>query len=69
MLSPTASNAPARKDTPPAAGNVPVGGGSLAGRGARDARTHLKACGLHPRGPYSPSEVRSRRRVGSVARA
>ena len=69
MLSPTASNAPAWKDTHPAARNVPVGGGSLAGRGARDARTHLKARGLHPRGPYSPSEVRSRRRAGSVARA
>ena len=67
MLSPTASNAPARKDTHPAAWNVPFGGGSLAGRGARDARTHLKARGLYPWGPYSPSEVRSRRRVAHLS--
>ena len=52
LLSPTASNAPARKDTHPAAWNVPVDGGSLAGRGVRDARTHLKARDLHPRMPY-----------------
>ena len=29
MLSPTASNAPARKDTPPAAWNAPFGGGGV----------------------------------------
>ena len=52
LLSPTASNAPARKDTHPAAWNVPVDGGRLAGRGVRDARTHLKARDLHPRMPY-----------------
>ena len=34
MLSPTASNAPARNDTPPAARHVPVGGGA-AGSGGR----------------------------------
>ena len=34
MLSPTASNAPARKDTHPAARNVPVVGESLMDTGA-----------------------------------
>ena len=34
MLSPTASNAPARKDTHPAVWNVPVGGESLTDTGA-----------------------------------
>ena len=49
MLSPTASNAPGRKDTHPAAWIVPVGGETLAVRGIWDAKTHPKACGLHPR--------------------
>ena len=67
MLSPTASNAPARGDTHPAAWIVPVGGETLAVRGARDARTHSDARGLHPQGPYLPSEVRSRRRAAHLS--
>ena len=46
MLSPTASNAPARDDTHPAARNVPVVGDGLLDEGARDARTHLRARSL-----------------------
>ena len=73
LLSPTASNAPARKDTHPAAWNAParkdthpaawnaplVGDGQL-DEGVQRLRTHLKARGLYPQGPYSQSEVCSR---------
>ena len=69
MLSPTASNAPARKDTHPATWNVPVVGDGLLDEGVRGSRTHLKACGLYPQGPCSWPQVRSRRRAGSVVRA
>ena len=69
MLSPTASNAPARKDTHPAARSVPVVGDGLLDEGARRSRMHLKARGLYPRGPHSWPQVRSRRRAGSVFRA
>ena len=68
MLSPTASNAPARDDTRPAARNVPVGGDGLPDGGAPSSRTHLRAPGLYPQGPCSWPQVRSRRRAGSVAR-
>ena len=68
MLSPTASNAPARDDTHLAARNVPVGGDGLPDGGAPSSRTHLRAPGLYPQGPCSWPQVRSRRRAGSVAR-
>ena len=41
LLSPTASNAPARDDTHPAARNVPVGGDGLPDGGAQRLRTYL----------------------------
>ena len=50
MLSPTASNAPARKDTHPATWNVPVVGDGQLDAGAQSRRTHLKARGLYPQG-------------------
>ena len=53
MLSPTASNAPARDDTHPAARNVPVGGDGLPDGGAQRLRTYLRAPGLYPRGLYT----------------
>jgi len=43
MLSPTASNAPARKDTHPAAWNVPVVGG---GASATDPGTAVRTDGM-----------------------
>ena len=46
LLSPTASNDPARDDTHPAARNVPVGGDGLPDGGAPSSRTHLRAPGL-----------------------
>ena len=46
LLSPTASNAPARDDTHLAARNVPVGGDGLPDGGAPSSRTHLRAPGL-----------------------
>ena len=67
LLSPTVSNAPARDDTQPAARNVPVGGDGLPDGGAQRLRTHLRAPGLCPQGPYSWPQVRSRRLAGSVA--
>ena len=60
MLFPTALNAPARKDTHPAAWNVPLVGDGQLDEGAQRLRTHLKAHGLYLQGPYSQSEVRSR---------
>ena len=68
LLSPTASNDPARDDTHPAARNVPVGGDGLPDGGAQRLRTYLRAPGLCPQGPCSWPQVRSRRRAGSVAR-
>ena len=67
MLSPTASNAPARKDTHPAAWNVPLVGDGQLDEGVQRLRTHLKARGLYPRGPCSQSEARSRRRAAHLS--
>ena len=50
MLSPTASNAPARKDTHPATWNVPVVGDGLLDGVPRRSRMHPEVRGLHPRG-------------------
>ena len=69
LLSPTASNAPARKDTHPATWNVPVVGDGLLDGVPRRSRMHPEVRGLHPRGPCSWPQVRSRRRAGSVVRA
>ena len=69
LLSPTASNAPARKDTHPATWNVPVVGDGLLDGVPRRSRMHPEVRGLHPRGPCSWPQMRSRRRAGSVVRA
>ena len=50
MLSPTASNAPARDDTHPAARNVPVGGDGLPDGGAQRLRTYLSLAVFTRRG-------------------
>ena len=68
LLSPTASNAPARNDTHPAAWNVPVVGDGLLDEGARGSRMQPEACSLYSQGPCSWPQVRSRRRAGSVVR-
>ena len=44
---------PCRKDTHPAAWNVPVVGDGQLDAGAQSRRTHLKARGLYPQGPCS----------------
>ena len=66
MLSPTASNAPARDDTHLAAWNVPVGGDGLPDGGAQRLRTYLSLA-VFTRGGCTWSEVRSRRRVAHLS--
>ena len=66
LLSPTASNAPARDDTRPAARNVPVGGDGLPDGGAPSSRTYLSLA-VFTRGGCTRSELRSRRRAAHLS--
>ena len=66
MLSPTASNAPARDDTRPAARNVPVGGDGLPDGGAQRLRTYLSLA-VFTRGGCTRSELCSRRRAAHLS--
>ena len=66
MLSPTASNDPARDDTHPAARNVPVGGDGLPDGGAQRLRTYLSLA-VFTRGGCTRSELRSRRRAAHLS--
>ncbi len=63
MRSPTASNAPARDDTHPAAWNVSVGSESLTDSGAQTLDDAPESARSVAEGPYSQTEARSRRRA------